>query len=177
MDDAADIRFIQTHSKSHSGHHYSELSAHEIILDPPALRRRQTGVIRLSLPLQWLTDLLSCCKNRLWSIDVLFQSNDKYELRMTGLTQLLLSVWRRVVLAAAANLFVFFNQHSLQAGSEQSCYTGRLLSSGAVDDDGVQTTKSISFQQGHQSLESFNTGWDAYIPVSFFTFHKTRLNI
>lgn len=69
----------------------------------------------------------------------------------TLFTQLFLSVSCRVALclAAAVDVFVFFKQHSLQAGPEQSSHTSGLLSSGTVDDDGVQTTKTIASQQGH----------------------------
>lgn len=66
------------------------------------------------------------------------------------LTQLFLSLPYRVVLClTVAGLFVFFHQHPLQAGPEQCRHTNCLLSSGAVDDDGVQTTKTIAFQQGY----------------------------
>lgn len=64
------------------------------------------------------------------------------------LTQIFLSLSCRVVLCLTAGLFVFFQQHPLQAGPEQRRHTSCLLSSGAVDDDGVQTTKAITFQQG-----------------------------
>lgn len=67
------------------------------------------------------------------------------------LTQLFLSLSYRVVLCltAAADLFVFFHHNPLQAGPEQRRHTNCLLSSGAVDDDGVQATKAIAFQQGY----------------------------
>lgn len=70
-------------------------------------------------------------------------------------TQIFLSLSCRVVLGltAAAGLFVFLHQHPLQAGPEQSPHTNCLLSSGAVDDDGVQTPKTITLQQWHQSLQ------------------------
>ena len=66
------------------------------------------------------------------------------------LTQVFLPLCRRVDLClAAAALFVFFQQHPLQAGPEQRRHTRSLLSPGAVDDDGVQTAKAVAFQQGH----------------------------
>lgn len=69
----------------------------------------------------------------------------------SSLTQVFLSLSYRVVLhlAAAVALLVFFHQHTLQAGPEQRRHTNGLLPSGAVDDDGIQTTKTIAFQQGH----------------------------
>lgn len=71
------------------------------------------------------------------------------------LTQLFLSLSNGVVLGltAAAGVFVFLQQHPLQAGPEQCRHANRLLSPGAVDNDGIQTTKAIALQQRHQSLE------------------------
>lgn len=65
------------------------------------------------------------------------------------LTQLFLSLCFYVCLTAAADLFVFFHQHPLQTSPEQRRHTNCLLSSGAVDDDGVQASKTIAFQQGY----------------------------
>lgn len=67
------------------------------------------------------------------------------------LTHLLLSLSCRVLLrlAVATCLVVFFHQHALQTGPEQCRHTNGLFSSGAVDNDGVQTTKTITFQQGN----------------------------
>lgn len=65
-------------------------------------------------------------------------------------TQLLLPLSCRVGLAAEA---AAAQQHPLQAGPEQRRHAQRLLPSGAVHDDGVQTSEALSFQQGDQSLE------------------------
>lgn len=37
VDDTTDVRFIEAHTKRHSGHHYSEFPTHEVVLDATAL--------------------------------------------------------------------------------------------------------------------------------------------
>lgn len=79
-----------------------------------------------------------------------------------ALTQLLLLLSHWVVLGlTAADVFVFLQQHPLQACPEQRRHANRLLPPGAVHNDGIQTTKAIALQQRHQSLGGTKAEVDA----------------
>ena len=50
MEDSANIRFIQTHSKRYGCDDNAQPSRHELLLYSPALRTRHSGVVTFSLP-------------------------------------------------------------------------------------------------------------------------------
>lgn len=72
----------------------------------------------------------------------------------SNLTQVFFPLPHGVILfLTAVDLLVLLHQHALQAGPEKCRNTNRFLSSGAIHNDGVQTSETFAFQQRYQCLQ------------------------
>lgn len=138
VDDSPHVWFVQTHSKSHGGHHHTQLPAHEVILHAPSLRRRHPCMVRFSDPFQRLTDLLPG-----WGVT---KTGNKYLTRQLhvilkrsreAVTQSFLLLAHRVLVIVRCRFGGFSQHHTLHAGAQERGDARRLLSSGAVHDDRI----------------------------------------